>query len=106
MAKVIRDLRNRDKNVQTDSIEAFLVKCHGEIRKVTEVEELFDNDIKSNYIELLCEDDELNRFTLKDKNLKNTYKVGTFGTFTLQIYIEHKFKGKTKINLVEFFADK
>ena len=64
MAKVVRDLRNRDKNVQTDSIESFLVKCHGEIRKVTEVEELFDNDIKSNFLELLCEDDELNRFTL------------------------------------------
>lgn len=105
MNKVTRDSRNKDKNVQTDRIESFLVKCHGEIRKITEVEELFDNDIKSHYIELLCEDDELNRFILKDKNLTNKYKPGTFGTFILQIYIEHKFKGKTKINLVEFHAD-
>ncbi len=30
MAKVVRDLRNRDKNVQTDSIESFLVRMANE----------------------------------------------------------------------------
>jgi hypothetical protein len=111
---MVIDHRNEDKNknIKVDSVEAFIVKVdHAEIRKVRRVQEIFNSDngdIISNYIELICEDgsDDCNRFTVKDRNIQNEYKAGQIGTFILQIYIEHKFRGKTSVNLVSFEPSK
>jgi hypothetical protein len=105
---MVIDHRNEDKNknIKTDTVEAFIVKVYGEIRRVKKIQEIFDDDIISEYIELICEDEDINRFTVKDKNIQNGYKAGQRGTFTLQIYIEHKFRGKTTVNLVHFEPSK
>lgn len=104
-----------NKNVITESVEHFTALIKGEIRRARRVKEIFkkedkkdnENDIiESKYWELTCEDEDLNRFVIKDKNIQMDYKNGVRGTFKVQIYIEHKFKGKTKINLIEFIPDK
>ena len=93
MDTVIRDRRNenenKNKNLMNERIESIIATVHGEIRKVTPVKEIYSDEISSEFLELICEDDELNRFTLKDKNIKNEYKAGTRGTFTLQLSLIH-----------------
>ena len=103
-----------NKNVINESVEHFTALIKGEIRRARRVKEIFkkedkdkkennsDEVIESKYWELTCEDEDLNRFVIKDKNIQIDYKNGVRGTFKVQIYIEHKFKGKTKINLIEF----
>lgn len=98
-------------NINTDRIYNFDVQCHAEIRKCELIEQEFtgkdDKIIRSRYLELTCEDDDLNRFFVKDKLIDNQslYHRGMVGTFILQIHVEEKYRGRTMINLKRFIPD-
>lgn len=98
-------------NINTERVYNFDVRCHGEIRRCERKEQSFQTPdgrvIKSVYLELTCEDDDLNRFYLKDKILDNAqlYQRGTVGTFVLQVHVEEKFRGRTTLGIKSFTPD-
>ena len=99
-----------------DDIRAYTLIAkieNGEIRKVEKVEKPFKTkDGKENvirYIDIIADDDDLNRIYLKDKCMDNLekYKRGMVGTFTLRIAIEDDgFKKKTDITVRAFEPNK
>lgn len=100
-----------NKNVNTDRIYNFDTYVHAEVRKCEVVEREFEAPdgkiIKSKYLDLTLDDDDCNRFFLKDKIIDNQalYKRGAVGTFTLQIHVEDKFRGRTSVNVKKFVPD-
>lgn len=98
-------------NINTERVYSFEVQCHAEVRRCERKESVFTNakgeEVRSVFLELTCEDDDLNRFYLRDRLLDNEglYPRGAVGVFVLQIHVEEKFRGKTTIGLKSFTPD-
>lgn len=89
---------------------------HGEIRKCEKVDKSFDTNDKDGQakhiekfiLEILIDDDDLERMKIIDENLGNEalYQRGTEGTFRLRLDMEESFREKIKITTIEFIPDK
>ena len=87
-------------------MEAILPEV--EIRAAEVVENVFTTEDgqerKSSYIDLKCDDKNLNRIYLKDKNIDNIdkYHRGDIGDFYILIDAEEEFKKKYTITVRDF----
>ena len=84
-----------------------------EIRKAEIVEGVIEGkdgreDTTYRYIDLHCDDEDLNRIYLKDKICENInkYERGTVGTFVIDIAAEEEFKKSYKITVKDFIPKK